>query len=318
MKKMLYKTATLFLPISIIIFSIILVLPPQSNSYNISIIDKHKRLTEYESSRIILAGGSNLAFGIDSKAIQDIIRIPVINMGIHAGFGLARILDDLTPFLRSDDILVIVPEYEFFSSGWNGDANAFDLISSTRQYRIIRHPPFYTLPSNWNNIYIEKKITNLIPRKPNPLAYSRYGFNEYGDYIKHLIQKNQPLEVAQSGKPMEINRKYLEQFFLLIDTFTDRGITILISYPGYMDVLFSSSFDAIHELDTAFRSYNGITVISSPDDYAFSREYFYDTVYHLNAIGRELRTQQLIDDLKQYLEADLEASGILNKQNLGQ
>jgi hypothetical protein len=30
------------------------------------------------------------------------------------------------------------------------------------------------------------KTLEMIPRPPNPLAYTRDGFNEYGDYIKHL------------------------------------------------------------------------------------------------------------------------------------
>jgi hypothetical protein len=73
---------------------------------------------------------------------------------------------------------------------------------------------------------------------------------------------------------------------------------VLISYPSYEAVSFSNSEKTIHEIDSALRTNKNVTVISKPEDYRFSIEYIYDDVHHLNAQGRRLRTQQLVEDLR--------------------
>jgi hypothetical protein len=109
MKKLFSKLLILLLLV-IATMIIIILLPLSSNSYNLAIIDKHKRLENTVTPRIVLAGGSNLAFGIDSALVQNTLDIPVINAGVTVGFGLGRILDDLVHFLNSGDILIAVPE----------------------------------------------------------------------------------------------------------------------------------------------------------------------------------------------------------------
>jgi hypothetical protein len=82
--------------------------------------------------------------------------------------------------------------------------------------------------------------------------------------------------------------------------FVERGVRVLISYPSFEEPVFAASEAFIRELDAAFRAHKALTVISSPADYAFPRDCFYDTSYHLNAKGRELRTARLIRDLERY------------------
>jgi hypothetical protein len=48
-----------------------------------------------------------------------------------------------------------------------------------------------------------------------------------------------------------------------------------------------------------------IPVISHPEDYRFPQNLFFDTVYHLNADGRQARTKQLIMDLRRALSTPL-------------
>jgi hypothetical protein len=297
MKKLFYKLLILFFPV-IPLMIVIILLPLPSNSYHLAIIDKHRMLENTGSPRLVLASGSNLAFGIDSESIQSALGIPTINTAVQAGFGLGRILDDLAPFLNSGDILVIVPEYHHFESVWNGDEPAYTLIFDARQYRLLVNPSLYGFPSGISS-YFASKISAMIPRPPNPLAYMRDGYNEYGDYVKHLAVENQKLASIEPLKTPE--RQRLTQFFRIVDDFTLRGITVLISYPSYEESAFRVSEPFILELDAAFQD-RAVTVISNPQDYAFPRSYFYDTSYHLNAKGRELRTARFIQDLEQYYQ----------------
>jgi hypothetical protein len=101
---------------------------------------------------------------------------------------------------------------------------------------------------------------------------------------------------------MVLQTQYLVRFFRLVEMFAKRGIRVLISYPSLEESFFAASEAFIRELDVALRAHKALTVISSPEDYAFPSDCFYDTGYHLNAKGRELRTARLIRDLERYFQ----------------
>jgi hypothetical protein len=300
MKKFFIKAAILCTSI-MTVATLIFLSPIPEHSYNLAILDKHHILENTASPKIVLAGGSNLAFGIDSLAIQNTFHIPIVNLGLHGGFGLGRILDDVSPFLHNGDILLIAPEYDHFTNSWNGEDVAYELIFDARQYRLLQSP-YYGPPSNFTG-YLATHLKTISARftPPNPQAYSRYGFNEHGDYVKHLTMKNQPFTSKKNIGV--INQTNLAHFFKLLDDFTARGITVALSYPSYEEQSYRNSAGIIMELDMVFRTKENLRVISKPENYCFPPELFYDTAYHLNAAGRTLRTEQLI--------ADLQSSGLL-------
>jgi len=302
MKKIFFKFFIMFI-LLIMGIGIIILIPLPENSYDLAIIDKHRILAETKSPKLVLAGGSNLAFGIDSAGIQDALHIPVVNMGLHAGIGLGRILDDISPFLNSGDMLLIVPEYNYFIGSWNGSETAYELIFDVRQYRLL-WSFYYGLPENFLK-YLSTHLHGFIQKiinASNPLAYSRDGFNKYGDYIKHLKVENQTFFPYQDLGT--INKTYLKHFFQFVDNFTGREITVALSYPSYEEQAFHNSAGIIQELDTAFKAKENLLVISTPASYCFPANSFYDGVYHLNREGRSVRTSQLIQDLK--------TSGLIN------
>jgi hypothetical protein len=303
MKKFLVKIVILGILLFATALGVVLLFPLPEYAYNLAIIDKHQLLENTESPKIVLAGGSNFAFGVDSKAIQDKFHLPVVNLGMHAGFGLGRILDDISPFLRRGDILLIAPEYSHFTTAWNGGEAAFDLIFDARQYRLLWSFR-YGLPGGFIGC-IKAHLLVIFARlsTPDPRAYSRYGFNEYGDYVKHLTKK--PVPFSSYGNLGLLNQSYLNRFFQFIDDFTARGITVLLSYPSYEEQSYRVSAERIQELDEAFRAKENLLVISRPQDYCFPTPLFYDTTYHLNREGRTRRTAQLLEDLR--------SSGILRE-----
>jgi hypothetical protein len=103
---------------------LIFLLPYPENTYNLAILDKHRLLAAAESPKLVLVGGSNVAFGVDSAAIRERLYIPVVNMGVTINFGLGRILDDVSPFLNPGDTLLVIPEYQHFAGLWNGGSDA--------------------------------------------------------------------------------------------------------------------------------------------------------------------------------------------------
>jgi hypothetical protein len=309
MKKVVIKSLILAALVFALTGAIIMVpLPP--NAYELAIIDKHKTLEETPCSRLIIAGGSNCAFGIDSAEMESALNMPVINMGLDAGFGLGRILDDITPYTHSGDILLIIPEYEYFTYIWNGGTAAWMLIFDTGfiksgQYHLL-FSRYYGFPPNFGSYLQEAKI-NSIPRlfepvDPTPRVYYRNGFDKYGDEVAHLSLP--PSTSVRTAPPLgSINQLYLNDFSQLVDEFVKKGVTVLLSYPSYDAASFDNSKDTIAHLDRIFRKAKNMTVISTPSEYRTPREDMYDTTYHLNARGRQTRTARLVADLEAWKAA---------------
>src|SRR3989338_1453716 len=82
-----------------------------TNNYLSVIVDKHKRLESLPSPRLIFIGDSALPFGLDGERIEKELKIPVVNMGLHAAFGLPFIFEEIYPDLRPGDIVAAIFHY---------------------------------------------------------------------------------------------------------------------------------------------------------------------------------------------------------------
>jgi len=87
-----------------------------------AVLQKDRLIRTTPSPKIILVGGSNLAFGIDSRLLQDSLHVNVVNMGLYAKLGLRYMLAQVKPYIRAGDIVIVVPEYDqFYGSFSEGD-----------------------------------------------------------------------------------------------------------------------------------------------------------------------------------------------------
>jgi len=291
-----------FLKISIMLIllvtgiGIIILIPLPENAYDLAIIDKHRILASTKSPKIVLAGGSNLAFGIDSAKIQNELHIPVVNMGFRVDIGMGRILDDILPYLNSGDILLVVPEYEHFTSTWDGSGAVYELIFNTWQYRLLSSSYYGIANGFFDYLFTHLWVVIQMNIITTSNMYLRNGFNEYGDYVKHLEEENQSF--VSDDDLGSISQAYLNHFFQLVNEFSMRGITLLLSYPCYDNQSYRNSAQLIQKLDAEFKGKENLLVISSPASYSFPKNYFFNTAYHLNREGRSVRTGQLIQDLQ--------------------
>src|SRR5512134_3334134 len=81
------------------------------------LIDKRVMLDATPAPRVILVGGSNLMFGVDSALLEQSLGVPVVNMGIFGGLGLLAPLDVILPHVQPADTVVLVPEYTMLFTG---------------------------------------------------------------------------------------------------------------------------------------------------------------------------------------------------------
>ena len=98
-KKFLLHIAKNLILYSFTLFLIGILVPPTPKAKASSLFSKTKKdkLLEYQTNkrRLILIGGSNICFGLDSKQIEKKLNLFPINTSIGAGLGLDFMMNDI-------------------------------------------------------------------------------------------------------------------------------------------------------------------------------------------------------------------------------
>jgi hypothetical protein len=304
MKRFLIKASVFFVLMTGFYFVIDLIKMEDSvysNSFLSAIADKHRRIGEISSPKIILGGGSNLAFGIDSAELQLKTGIPVVNFGLHAGLGLDFILNELEHSIKDNDTVFLSFEYYLPGDGTYSyqkmASNAYPDASN-----FYKHDYFmdfqYAVERN------NKKFKSIFTHEFNQIEleraqkkqriYNRALFNENGDFIGHLYEANYE---QLTGK-----KQYVYEYWSGIEKINHfnkvakaKNVRVFYFYPPYPESEFHKNEKALNLLDHDLKKNLEVLILNSPKDVVFPDNYFYDTVYHLNAIGRKVRTDRLVD-----------------------
>jgi len=286
---------------------IILATTYDTNHYLAAASDKHHRLYASKPPRIILVGGSNLAFSVDSEKIERRFGMPVINMGLHAGVELRFMLSEIQPVLSKGDVVIIFPEYEHFYSllldgrprelgnvikfcpecisAINTPGQAFNVISGILQT-------------------LEGDILRGVRKTDSyEKVYTCAGFNEWGDMVAHLDQPD-PGDPNKHVSRFDVNS--LAPTIDLLNSFyrscESANIRVLLMFPAIPINEYKSGKKNFMDLYDHLNADLKIPIIGTPGDFAYPRDMFYDTVYHMNRIGRDSRTAHVIDLLTPVFE----------------
>lgn len=305
--------AVIFFLLIISICYVATLLPDYANQGNMLYVlpDKYAKLseTQHKEGRIIFIGGSNLAFGLDTKKINQTLDRPVINMGVHAGLGLKFMIDDIKPYVKKDDIIIIVPEYPHFykksPSTFLGQDELltviFDVaphgvkyISATQFISLIQFIPRYV-----GNKYYYFTIQLLKGNKSGPkqdIVYRKSAFNEYGDIVAHLEMQNEAFSAIEKNdyKTDRHVIKYLNSFY---DYSRSKDAQVYLIFTPFQETSYNNSIKSINNIQEMIDRELKIEVIGPPERYKMSDSLFFNSIEHLNQEGRAIRTQKIIEDL---------------------
>lgn len=293
MKRFLFKLGILTVAL-LLAFCVVLVIawhiPTNQGDYLAEIVVKEKLLKTTTSPRIILVGGSNLAFGIDSQTLGKLTHKHVVNMGLNAGLGLKFMLKEVEDELKPGDEVVLCPEYEhFYASGADGEQPLAQALFDYVPEKIMKLDTFQVLflvSKYWN-----KEILDRLYRAGDPKLGAdnlKVWFNESGDVIHHLGQPSKPgIEIL----PLKLPEFKPEVVKLVKDWKIQQenlGVRVLISFPPVIEAYAQSNREEIQKVQDTFRA-QGIPFISL-DPTALPEYDYYDTAYHLTGDARAKRT----------------------------
>ncbi|MGH2507995.1 MAG: hypothetical protein ACRDHZ_11415, partial [Ktedonobacteraceae bacterium] len=303
--------------------------PPLADrrGYEASIIDKHRILDRACSPKIVLVGGSNLAFGVDSERLQAATGLDVVNMGVNRYFGLRYCLEEVKDSIKPGDIIVIAAEYENFYGGMYGSAHLMNVPlmyprSIPWLLRAYASEPLracdlglhlYGVVAGKANEWRRNTSQSIAEALPNPAKRRGFGywanfdrahFTKYGDFIGHVWQtppKHKDLRFLADGQHLDW------ESFTIINRFNDfamkKGATVVLLPPPLAESAYIAHRDTMHKLYQLWKENLNVIVASPPERYVFADSCFFNNVYHLFGNSREMRTTFLIQDLQAPIKA---------------
>lgn len=313
LKSLIVRTLLVFL-ISIGLVEGTILLNPfrtfdNQNDFAAAIIDKQAMLKNTPSPKIVIVGGSSVAYGVNTKLIQDSLGIPVLNMSFQYFLGSDFLIKQVTENLNKGDILIT--SFEYISSV-NGDKKEQFRAASyyPKSLKWIVYKDITDIISGFLRFRIDK-FRSIVFRLFNPIKESpsvndkeniffRSAINSNGDLISHLNNPN----VDFTSGIINQDSTYLELLPNLNahnEILFKKGVKVLFSYPPLDEESAALDALALEKIKNEFSNkLDYETLEDSPFENTFPKDYFLDMCFHLNAGGREVRTQKLIQQLKKY------------------
>jgi len=314
MKTFLIKIVLFIGLVTMLLFFSLLLVPDTLSSKNMlgALIDKHELLEKTRSPKIIFAGGSNVSFGLNSAVIADSFNRPVVNTAVHGGLGLKYIMDDCLPYVNEGDVVVLIPEYEnYYTTNFYGEvelvAVLFEIDNRGKEH-ISGRQWLHLLP--YMATYSAKKLKNFIlspfsktVASPEITIYDRRSFNQYGDAWLHWDLPNQNYlhckRSCGSEKPDPNVISYIRNFKARVEK---KGATLVLLPPVMDASSFANQLEIINKIDETLKKHS-LHFSGAPGRYAFPDSLFFNSYYHLNKQGVDLRTKLAAEDLKAALAA---------------
>lgn len=263
------------------------------------------------SPRIILIGGSNVSFGLDAELMQRSLGIPVINDGLHAGLGIAP-LRELQEYIRPGDVIIMSLEYQLFSSRdvMDGDlAFLSDWLEYAPERTKFLSNPWREIPAVYATM-LQRKVNREVntylfggslDEVRNVFVGTQYNSN--GDFIGHLQQASTSRRKI-SFEPYPISAVQ-EELFIFLRQFhqmaREKGAEVYFEAPASRKTNCENTGEAqLANFFGTFEERSSIPVLTPLHEVCLPDKYFFDTAYHLNAEGRQVRTERLIENWVQH------------------
>ena len=271
-------------------------------------IDKHNRLDSLSSPKIVFVGGSNLAYGLNSQCVEDSLHMPVVNMGLHAGFGLHFMMNEAIKSINKGDIVVLSPEYHhFYGDMFYGEKVLVALLVDVDKTN-FKHLDF-TQIMHLIPLSIEYAVSKLTFKQIDVMdagdvknyesVYKRNSFNRFGDENMHWTFDNEKvLPMSAPNANVHLNTEVFDAIRDFQFKINKKGARFVLIPPAFQFSSYREFEPVIRQIDSVLQN-QGTVFSLSTESAVFQDSLFFNTVYHLNKKGVDLRTDQIIKLLKQ-------------------
>lgn len=273
---------------------------------------KYERLKETSGKRIVLVGGSGVAFDCDSALMDDFFpSYEIVNFGMYAGLGTKAVMDLSENYIHEGDIVILSPEQgeQTFSDYFNGEYMWQAADGAFGMLRDLKSENFDAMLGNFPRFALEKLNYVMKGQKPQTDSiYQKKSFNTYGDIELDTCRENilpNGYDVNQKVRFTEdvVQPEFMDYMNDWVKRLEKKGAVVWYRYCP-VNKLSVEDMDDLAAYDVFLRQKLDFPVIGNPENSLMEAEWFFDTNFHLNQPGKEVNTVQLIRDMKAMLGDD--------------
>ena len=273
---------------------------------------KYERLKETSGKRIVLVGGSGVAFDCDSALMDDFFpSYEIVNFGMYAGLGTKAVMDLSENYIHEGDIVILSPEQseQTFSDYFNGEYMWQAADGAFGMLRDLKSENFEAMLGNFPRFALEKLNYVMKGQKPQTDSiYQKKSFNTYGDIELDTCRENilpNGYDVNQKVRFTEdvVKPEFMDYMNDWAKRLEKKGAVVWYRYCP-VNKLSVEDMDDLAAYDVFLRQKLDFPVIGNPENSLMEAEWFFDTNFHLNQPGKEVNTVQLIRDMKAMLGDD--------------
>lgn len=273
---------------------------------------KYERLKETSGKRIVLVGGSGVAFDCDSALMDDFFpSYEIVNFGMYAGLGTKAVMDLSENYIHEGDIVILSPEQseQTFSDYFNGEYMWQAADGAFGMLRDLKSENFEAMLGNFPRFALKKLNYVMKGQKPQTDSiYQKKSFNTYGDIELDTCRENilpNGYDVNQKVRFTEdvVQPEFMDYMNDWAKRLEKKGAVVWYRYCP-VNKLSVEDMDDLAAYDVFLRQKLDFPVIGNPENSLMEAEWFFDTNFHLNQPGKEVNTVQLIRDMKAMLGDD--------------
>ena len=273
---------------------------------------KYERLKETSGKRIVLVGGSGVAFDCDSALMDDFFpSYEIVNFGMYAGLGTKAVMDLSENYIHEGDIVILSPEQseQTFSDYFNGEYMWQAADGAFGMLRDLKSENFEAMLGNFPRFALEKLNYVMKGQKPQTDSiYQKKSFNTYGDIELDTCRENilpNGYDVNQKVRFTEdvVQPEFMDYMNDWAKRLEKKGAVVWYRYCP-VNKLSVEDMDDLAAYDVFLRQKLDFPVIGNPENSLMEAEWFFDTNFHLNQPGKEVNTVQLSRDMKAMLGDD--------------
>jgi len=272
--------------------------------------------------RFLLVGASGTFYAIRADVLSHELRVPTVNLGLQAGFGLKYLLGRSKMDIRSGDTVLLTVEYGLLKSKPDYTAAALDYIFSVDRAYLGTLPlsERVSLPMGMSPVRtIGDDIKN--PGRKRSRADSlrlvgRFGDGLYGKAppTPQMTKAIRTPDVFDARGPDSDGLRAVGDYAAWCHR---HGVRLILTYPAYAhlwDVDTAAAHAFMNRLQQAYVAI-GVPVVGQPYEYVYDGSWFYDTRYHLKRQFSEISTIQRARELQVYFRPSGPVGGWATEQS---
>lgn len=255
--------------------------------------------------RLLIMGGSGAHYTINSTAIERGLNVPVVNLGLDGPVGLDVILPSMLEQVRPGDTVLLIPEYLILldEDGFGDSSSPFSVA--------IGRPGLGGIPAKqlaedvWlMGIPSLRSLTKSAVDLATKGKVTGYYSDPISDRGDPTVTKERTGEWWQLSIDKPISKHAIQRIARFREEVEARGGRLILSLPWVYAKQDTETLNNVKQ--TAQELAKIAPLIYEKDSYNIKTDsdLFADTHYHLLPKARELRAQELVQQLQPFLGND--------------